>query len=126
MKPLDPTDTNPFGLLDQFLEFGLNGANTARNILNPLVSQCGTCETTDQQLKIHEDEQSYHALLDLPGVKKKDVHIEIDDGKLVMSASRNDPFGTDDAQASRYKHTLRLGEQVDPKDISATLKDGTT
>ncbi len=123
MKLLNPTDANPFNLLDQFFDIGLNGANTARNYLKPLVSTGSTCEST-AQLNFHEDEHHYHALLDLPGVNKKDVHIEVEDGKLVISATRKNPFGTEDQTDSSYKRTLRLGDQVDSTKIHATLEDG--
>ena len=123
MKPLNANDTNTFDLLDKFFEFGLNGADKARNFLNP-VSQQGDAFETVYQLKLHEDDDNYHAELDLPGVKKKDVQIEIDEGNLIINASRKDPFSNDDEKLIKYKRTLRLGKQVDSTSISATLEDG--
>ena len=94
MKPLNPKDTNPFDILDKFFEFGLNGADKARNFLNPAFQQGDAFETVPQ-IKLHEDDDNYHAELDLPGVKKKDVQIEIDEDNLIINASRKDPFSND-------------------------------
>ena len=123
MKPLNANDTNTFDLLDKFFEFGLNGADKARNFLNPVFQQGDAFETV-YQVKLHEDDDNYHAELDLPGVKKKDVQIEIDEGNLIINASRKDPFSNDDEKLIKYKRTLRLGKQVDSTSISATLEDG--
>jgi len=123
MKPLNANDTNPFDLLDKFFEFGLNGADKARNILNPVFQQGEAFETVPQ-VRLHEDDDNYHAELDLPGVKKKEVQIEIDEDNLIINATRKDPFSNDDEKLIKYKRTLRLGKQVDSTSISATLEDG--
>ena len=48
MKPLNANDTNPFDILDKFFEFGLNGADKARNFLNPVFQQGDAFETVPQ------------------------------------------------------------------------------
>ena len=63
-----------------------------------------TIETVPE-VKLHEDDDNYHAELDLPGVKKKDVQIEIDEGNLIINASRNDPYSNDNEELIKYKHT---------------------
>jgi len=123
MKLINTTDHNPFDLLDQFFDIGLNGANNARHILKPLTSIDKSYDCA-APVRVHENDDSFQAQLDMPGVKKEDVHIEINDGKLHIQGTRKDSFGGDGNADVKIERTLRLGDQVDPSKIQATLVEG--
>jgi len=66
---------------------------------------------------VTETENQYVASIDLPGVSKEDINLDIDDGYLVVSAIRK----SNKAKKTRY---VKLYKNVDPQAITASLSDG--
>ncbi len=71
----------------------------------------------------YETDDSFVARVELPGVKKEDLSIELDDGLLRLAYERL--RGADEAaNYEKREHLLRLPEGVDPEGIVAGLEVG--
>lgn len=82
---------------------------------------------------VRETEDSYELDIDLPGFKKDEIALDLKDGYLVISASK----GLDRENAEKRGKYIRqeryagvcsrsfyVGEQLEPKDVSARFEDG--
>lgn len=72
---------------------------------------------------IHEDKDAYHARFEVPGVKKEDIRIELNNGMLTVTAERREK-----SDKSESSHTLSrsvsVPEGVNAEAIAARLEDG--
>ncbi|MEQ8276043.1 MAG: Hsp20/alpha crystallin family protein [Deltaproteobacteria bacterium] len=68
---------------------------------------------------IFEGEAEYLLALDLPGVKKDAVDVQIEEGNLSVQATRGE-----NGSALRYRRTFRLGPTVDTSALEAKLEHG--
>ena len=83
---------------------------------------------------VKEKDGHYELTMDLPGVKKEDVHAELKDGYLTVSASVNNSKDEKD-EAGNYIRRARysgsasrsfyVGEAVRQEDIKAKFENGT-
>ena len=82
---------------------------------------------------IKETDDNYELIVDLPGFKKEDVKLDLDNGYLTISAQRNEELDDKDNEG-RYKRQERatgscarsfyVGKELEPKDISAKFETG--
>ena len=71
----------------------------------------------------YENEESYVARVELPGVKKENLKLELDDGLLRLAFERR--RGLDEAGSfEKREQVLRVPETVYPDGISASLENG--
>jgi HSP20 family protein len=69
---------------------------------------------------------------DLPGVKKEDVNITMENGVLTITAERKSEYADKEGEQAlrkevsygRYVRSLRLGTQIDEKGVKASYQDG--
>lgn len=83
------------------------------------------------QIEMYEKGNKFMVHVDLPGMKKDDITLEIDDGNLVMRGERKkeheekrEGFYRSERVYGSFYRTLPLPEGVTMKDISAHFKDG--
>ncbi len=82
---------------------------------------------------VRELDNGYEVDIDLPGLKKDEVRIDLKNGYLTISASK----GLDKDEKDKKGHYIRqerytgqcsrsfyVGEKVEPKDVHATFEDG--
>ena len=82
--------------------------------------------------RVKRDEENNVTLeADIPGVPKANVSIEVEDGVLTVTAERAEtalPEGWRpvhrELARSDYRLSLKLGSQLDPDAIAATVADG--
>ena len=83
---------------------------------------------------VKEKDGHYELTMDIPGVKKEDVHAELKDGYLTVSASVNNSKDEKDEQGNyirreRYSgsasRSFYVGESVRQEDIKAKFENGT-
>ena len=82
---------------------------------------------------VRETADSYELDIDLPGFKKEDVKLDLDNGYLTISAQRNEELDDKDNEG-RYIRQERatgscarsfyVGKELEPKDISAKFENG--
>ena len=76
---------------------------------------------------VRENKDSYDVFVDLPGFKKEDVKLDLDNGYLTISAQRNEELDDKDNEG-RYirqeRASFYVGKELEPKDISAKFENG--
>ena len=113
-------------LFDDFFDdsFGMMNAR------NPLY---GKHARNLMKTDIRETDTNYELAIDLPGFKKDEIHIELKNGYLTISAAK----GLDKDQKDDEGHYIRqeratgscarsffVGKELEPKDISAKFENG--
>ena len=84
------------------------------------------------RVDIHEDEAHFTVEVDLPGVHKDDLKVEIENGTLIIEAERRVKEVPDTRKAiriervarARYRRTFSLGDEIDGEQIKAEMRDG--
>lgn len=79
-------------------------------------------------LDIREDEKAYFLDIELPGIPKEDVKMEVSDGRLIVSgekkSQREDDYHRVERVYGSFTRALNLPEDVDEKKIEAKMRDG--
>ncbi len=85
----------------------------------------------DIKFEVKEKDNQYLVHFDLPGVKKEEVSIEVEDNVLKVSVERKQDFDEQNEKiihSERYygkmERLLRFNEFLDSENISASYKDG--
>ena len=111
-------------MLDDFFDGGFFGAH------NPLY---GKNAKYLMKTDIREMDDSYELSVDLPGFKKDEIHIELKNGYLTISAAKGlDKDKTDkdgkyirqERYAGACSRSFYVGEHVEPEDIRAKFENG--
>ncbi len=78
-----------------------------------------------------KDDSSFHLEVDLPGVKKEDIDVKVEDGILVVSAVRHfknevsrDDYYVCESSFGKFERRYMLPESVDSEKVNATYKNG--
>ena len=78
-----------------------------------------------------KEDSSFHLEVDLPGVKKEDIDISIEDGVLAVSAIRKykneltkDNYYICESSFGKFERKYVLPENVDSDKVNARLDDG--
>ncbi|WP_298065990.1 Hsp20/alpha crystallin family protein [uncultured Mailhella sp.] len=114
----DDMFNDPFMLMPSFYRHDPIFGKNAKNLMK-----------TD----VRELEHAYELDVDLPGFKKEDVNIELDNGYLTIKAAKN--LDKDDAdkkgqylRRERYSgecsRSFYIGSEVEPGDVHAKFEDG--
>lgn len=83
------------------------------------------------RVDIEESGNEYRVRMDLPGVKRDDLKVEIENDTLLIEAERKSE-ASDDVQVlhrerashARFSRSFTLGEAVKAEDVKARLVDG--
>ena len=113
-------------LFDDFFDdsFGMMNAR------NPLY---GKHARNLMKTDIRETDTNYELAIDLPGFKKDEIHIELKNGYLTISAAKGldkeeqDKKGKyirQERYAGACSRSFYVGDDVEPADVSAKFEDG--
>ncbi|WP_297440285.1 Hsp20/alpha crystallin family protein [Sulfurimonas sp.] len=107
------------------------------DLLNSMLDNMGGVQTTTAQydfiptVNTREGEYAYHIEVDLPGVKKEDISIEVVDGTLVISGERKekkeikkDNYYKTESSFGKFSRSFSLPEEADIENIHAESADG--
>ena len=83
-------------------------------------------------MDISETDMAYLVRAEMPGIRKEDLDVTVDDGYLLIEAGQADQKDeSDNVQVIRqerwvgkFSRSVRLSSDIDPKDISAEYRDG--
>ena len=87
--------------------------------------------TAYPKVNVYEYDDKIGLIAEIPGLKKKQLDIEVEDGVLTISGDKHNVW--DDAKAkilrrelkqSSFKRSFELGELLDSDNISASFTDG--
>ena len=82
---------------------------------------------------IREKENNYEVAIDLPGFKKEEIEVELNDGYITISASKgldkdsNDKKGKlirQERYAGAMQRSFYVGENIEKEDVEATYRHG--
>jgi HSP20 family protein len=76
---------------------------------------------------IYESEAGYSILLDLPGIQRDDVQIDLDDNRLTVRGNREIAVAQNsrsERPRGKFLRTFSIPPVVDQKTIDASYKDG--
>ncbi len=75
-------------------------------------------------VEFYEDEENYHAQFEVPGVKKDEIDIELENAVLTISAKREEQG--DEGRQSRFAFTrsVNVPDGIDADKVKAHLEDG--
>lgn len=90
-----------------------------------------TASTWYPRTNVFETKDEFIFKLDLPGLKKEDIHIEFKDGAIIISGERKvekdykeDECHRIEISYGKFFRSFSLPSAVNQEKISATLKDG--
>lgn len=83
-------------------------------------------------MDIKERDNEYVVSTDLPGVRKEDISVTLENGLLTIAAERKSEEVQKEGERElrrecrygRYARSLRLGTQIDEKGVKASYHDG--
>ena len=79
--------------------------------------------TKSLPLDVYEDDNVRVIRLEIPGVKKKDIHIELENAVLSVNAKRIEK-ADDEESTFELSRSVSVGEDIDPEKIDAHLENG--
>ena len=85
--------------------------------------------TWSPQFEISESESMYSINCELPGVKKKDINLDIVDGMLTISGERtnknnDDHFHARQLRYGKFSRSFYMPENAKENDINASFQNG--
>ena len=87
--------------------------------------------TAYPKVNVYEYDTKIGVIAEIPGLDKKDLNVEVEDGVLTVSGEKSHGFDEGEAKVIRrelkhssFKRQFTLGEMLDGDNISANFKDG--
>ena len=87
--------------------------------------------TAYPKVNVYEYDTKIGVIAEIPGLDKKDLNVEVEEGVLTVSGEKSHGFDEGEAKVLRrelkhssFKRQFTLGEQLDGDNISANFKDG--
>ena len=81
--------------------------------------------------KVTDNGKSISVNLELPGVKKEDIKVEVENGVLTISASKKTETKEEakniyfnEISYGEYRRSFKLSDEVEPGNVDAKLEDG--
>lgn len=78
-----------------------------------------------------EGDYAYHVEVDLPGVKKEDIHVDVNDNVLTISGERKTKkevkkkdYYKKESSYGKFQRSFTLPDNTDAENIEANSKDG--
>ncbi|MGK5092626.1 Hsp20/alpha crystallin family protein [Deltaproteobacteria bacterium TL4] len=97
------------------------------NIFGDLSSDNFSLNSYRMSVDVQDAEDAIHLYADVPGVKKEDIKISIEDGVLSIKGERNvekKEFNSTERVHGTFQRQFRLPNEVNEEEIQAELKDG--
>lgn len=89
------------------------------------------CNGLSFDVDMAEDDNSYLVKAEIPGIKKEDINILVENGYLSVEFTKQkekedngNNYRLQERQYGKYQRTFTLPKNIDDKSISAELKDG--
>ena len=87
--------------------------------------------TAYPKVNVYEYDDKVGVVAEIPGLDKKDLSVEVEDGVLTISGDKHGLFDDEGAKVIRrelkhssFKRSFELGELLDGDNIKASFKDG--
>lgn len=73
--------------------------------------------------RIVENDDSYDWMIEMPGVGKENIDVRVEDGTLRVETNYEDE-GEDHYARRSFSNAVRIGNQIDTENITASYEDG--
>jgi len=87
--------------------------------------------TSYPKVNVYEHDDKIGIIAEIPGLDKKDLKVDVEEGILVISGDKHALYNDDGAKVIRrelkqssFKRQFELGELLDGDNIKASFKDG--
>ena len=87
--------------------------------------------TAYPKVNVYEYDDKIGIVAEIPGLNKKQLNVDVEDGILTISGDKHSAFESDGAKILRkelkessFRRSFELGELLDGDNISANFKDG--
>jgi len=109
------------------------GFDLVNEIVNSLEANSATQNLVDFKPKVNtvEGKSAYHVEVDLPGVKKEDITVNVEDNILTISGERKfknevkeEDYYKIESSYGSFSRSFTLPEKVDIENIHANTQDG--
>ena len=87
--------------------------------------------TAYPKVNVYEYDDKIGIIAEIPGLDKKQLNVEVEDGVLTISGDKHSAFENEGAKVLRrelkqssFKRQFELGDLLDGENISANFKDG--
>jgi len=87
--------------------------------------------TAYPKVNVYEYDDKVGVVAEIPGLDKKDLTVEVEDGVLTIAGDKHGLFDDEGAKVIRrelkhssFKRSFELGELLDGENIKASFKDG--
>ena len=123
------TRYNPAREMKEF-QRGVEGFNS---FLDNFIGKNATIKGVDFEplVNTREGEYAYHVELDLPGMKKEDIEVDVKDNTVTISGERKtkeeiqkEDYYRIESRYGRFERSFTLPENVDIENIHAESQDG--
>ena len=109
-----------------------NFSDVFNGLLRPPLTHRSVRKARIPAVDVAETDTAYQVKAELPGIRKEDLDVTVDDGVLTIKAEHNDnQEQTENGQLIRqersygkFVRSLRLGANVDEETITAEYRDG--
>jgi len=83
------------------------------------------------KVNVYEYEDKVGVVAEIPGLDKKQLNVDVEDGILTISGDKHSAFEDEGAKVLRrelkqssFKRSFELGDMLDGENVSANFKDG--
>ena len=83
----------------------------------------GVPGATEIPIDLYDDGENYLVRAELPGVKKADIKLELDNAVLTLSGERKTKSGGQESVSS-FSRSISVGDDVHSEKVKAKLEDG--
>ena len=90
----------------------------SRSVWNTDKALYGKNASRIMKTDVHETEDSYELAVDLPGFKKEDIHVDVADDRLTVSAERHSNYEDKDKKGNYLRCERSYGSYARSFDIS--------
>lgn len=124
------TRFNPFREMNDFRR-SFNQLNAMLAQMDGTANNHSAFGSFTPAVNTREGEYAYHVEVDLPGVKKEDLNINIHDNVVTLSGERNtrnelkeDNYYKVESEYGKFERSFALPENTDAENIHAETADG--
>jgi HSP20 family protein len=124
---------NPFTLMQRLsaeMDRMFGSIGRGRGMFNTRFGRSGEIGWSPE-LEVYERDNQLVVCVDLPGMKKDDIHVEITDGALVIQGERQQEISNTQEGYQRsersygsFYRTVPLPDGIDPEQMQASFQDG--
>ncbi len=115
---------NQFGDMEHLFRSPFEGLGNLSRLLD-LGERLGAETEAPLEAGLYEDEEHYYARVELPGFKKNEVKVELNDGSLIVACERK-TVSEDGEEKSDvvFRRAMSVLEGINAEKVAAKLEDG--